>query len=166
MRTVIEHVSPSLGRVLLAGATVSCLLVTACSRVPSRAEVPGVYQATYPFGHETLVLRQDGSYSQEISIKRDGSTDDVYRARGAWRYSALDGCPREAFIDFDSSFLIVFDQWGEQASQPRTLRAGGISAYPVEKIGGRLRIVGASEKSYAVYQKKDAIETNLVVPAR
>jgi hypothetical protein len=166
MSAVIGQLSPLVARALLAGAVVSCLLLPACSRAPSRAEVPGAYQATYPFGHEALLLRQDGSYSQEITIKAKGDTDAVYRATGVWQYGAPDVWPRETFVDFDSNFLIVFDQWGEQAPQPRTLRRGGISAFRVERMRGNVRILGASEKPYAVYSRKGTVESSLKTHAR
>jgi len=165
MSPPIEQLRPLFVRAVLIGAMVFCGLLTGCTRSPSRSEIPGVYRATYPFGSETLVLRQDGSYSQEVRINRNGNTNAEYRSTGVWRYGAPDGWPREAFVYFDSSFIIVFDEWGEQARVPRALPPGGISAHLVEKRGRALRILGASEKSFAVYRKKGAVETNSVTPA-
>lgn len=59
---------------------------TACQ--PRRAEIPGRYRATYPFGVETLVLLDTGTYQQEFRLHNGGL---VVMQSGHWSYDDRDG---------------------------------------------------------------------------
>jgi hypothetical protein len=73
------------GRWLLVGVLpvvcVSCVL-------PSRNEVQGTYRAEYAFGHETLVLKPAGEYTQRIALKNEAAE---VSSRGTWVYDRRSG---------------------------------------------------------------------------
>jgi hypothetical protein len=65
----------------------ACLVVVSgaflqgCTRAVPPTEVPGTYEAHYPFGKATLTLGSDGRYQQTLQIG-----DRTASATGDWRY--------------------------------------------------------------------------------
>lgn len=64
--------------------------VLACTHVSPKA-VHGTYQATYPFGRDTLTLRDDGRFDEQIEVYGQGTQP----FNGTWQYSK-----REGYVEF------------------------------------------------------------------
>src|SRR5688572_19862283 len=46
------------------------IFAAGCAGSIPAASVYGAYRADYPFGHQTLTLRADGTYDQQVVIKQ------------------------------------------------------------------------------------------------
>lgn len=59
------------------------MLAVGCALRPDREVLIGTYQAAYPFGRQELILRPDGTYSQQVWIDGvQGSSSNSAK----WRY--------------------------------------------------------------------------------
>ena len=112
------------------------LVCTGCAgRVPATS-VEGKWRADYPFGHQTLMLRSDGTYRQEVTI--DQSPANPTTNEGKWRYDETIG------VLYYENCLSVTDGFGG-LNKHYAVPVTASCAKPVERrflwIGG-LRIGG------------------------
>ena len=118
-------------------------IVSGCVLHPDQEEIIGIYIAEYGFGTDSLTLKPDGSYTQEIKVK---GRPELLRASGTWKYDQT-----KSRINFSDLYLIpnpYTDEWDEKtstnrgwASLPvaryfftRKLRFGPDEGHPFNKI--------------------------------
>jgi hypothetical protein len=64
------------------------IFAAGCAGSIPAASVYGAYRADYPFGHQTLTLRADGTYDQQVVIKQPTG---VASHSGRFRYDEAAG---------------------------------------------------------------------------
>ncbi|MBX3235017.1 MAG: hypothetical protein KF814_02595 [Nitrospiraceae bacterium] len=97
--------------------------ISGCLLHPDQEEIPGTYVAEYEFGTDSLVLKSDGTYAQEIKVK--GRAEPL-RVTGTWKYDQS-----ESRITFSDVYLIpnpYSDEWDETTATNR-----GFASYAVER---------------------------------
>jgi hypothetical protein len=152
---------PMLPKRAVVAATAVMLLLAGCTKAPTREDVPGLYRASYPFGTDLLSLNANGTYSQEMRLASQLGTPNVYRSQGVWSYSPPEGYPSEAFVHFDSHFLIALDDWGDPIREPRTLAPGGILVAAVVRDGKTTKIITSALNENAAYVKERGVSTHM-----
>lgn len=121
---------------------ISIAALTACR--PQRSDIPGDYQATYPFGVETLVLRENGSYKQEFRLQ---GSSDVVTLSGHWSYDADDGQ-----LQLENALPIV-DGFGRLEKDYATAR-DGLRGLLVQRTPNGIRL--AINEDLDLYFKRTA----------
>ena len=103
----------------------------------------GTYTADNTFATEVLTLKQDGTYTQRVLLKRTGQ---VTVARGHWTYDT-----RTGYVTFDHHMMLVTN--GFQRFNPDYAKTGteGLVSLPADRFFGRIRI-GAADDA-APYEK-------------
>ena len=109
---------------------VSGAFVQGCRGGVARAELPGTYEAHYPFGEATLTLGSDGRYRQTLRIG-----DRTASASGDWRY--LDDLHHVLY----QRCLAATDGFGRLNAHWETPIAGGC----VPAVTRRFWVAGAIE---------------------
>jgi hypothetical protein len=92
----------------LAGALLA-LLLQGCRT--TETDIAGTWELRYPFALETLVLLDDGSYTQVIVY----DTGETVSSTGVWTMRKDDIVPRLSFDDM----LIPYGQFGVREFPPR-----------------------------------------------
>ena len=98
-------------------------MTSGCLSHPDAKEIPGTYLAEYNFGTDSLRLESDGTYVQEIRVRR---RPDELRASGTWKYDQ-----GESRIDLSDVYSVqnrYSDEWDE-----RTVSNRGGASYTVER---------------------------------
>jgi hypothetical protein len=85
--------------------SVVIFVLTGCERAPSKSKVAGTYSGTLNGATETLVLRADNTFSQELRLP-SGKT---ISATGTWRldYKAVDFDKYMCFYDGEKNGALV-----------------------------------------------------------
>jgi hypothetical protein len=104
----------------------------------------GTYTANYKFAKETLTLNPDGTYLQQVTLKRDGR---VSVALGKWSYD-----PRTGYATFDNHMMLVMDGFQHFRLNYDVPRKEGLVSLPVDRLFGKMRI-GAADDA-APYEKQ------------
>jgi hypothetical protein len=117
-----------------AALLVLVLAVLACGRVAAE-QVPGRYEASYPFGKETLTLMSDGQFVQEVAI----SGEDPVKVTGSWKFDAAEGR-----INLDGAMVVV-DGFGVRRQGWRT---PGLVSSDIERLPSGFLIGSARAHPY------------------
>lgn len=99
------------------------VLISGCLLHPDTEEIPGTYVAEYEFGTDSLILEPDGTYTQEIKVKR---RSEPLRVTGIWKYDQS-----ESRVNLSDVYLIpnpYSDEWDEATATNR-----GSANLPVER---------------------------------
>jgi hypothetical protein len=123
----------ALARYLLA-VSIAVMLIGCSINVPLR-KVYGTYKASYPFGTETIILNQDGSFAQQVAMKDQAPVT----VNGKWDFDA-----QGSRVNLDG-LMIVVDGFGHLRSDWQSVTAGTAS-FDIEMHW--LRIVMASGATY------------------
>jgi len=99
------------------------LLNAGCLYPTDRDELIGIYVAEYTFGTDTLELKSDGTYTQEISLKEEGT---VLHGDGKWTYDQV-----TKYIDFENLYVLS-DGYGNKNENYKNLPRG-LASYPPER---------------------------------
>jgi len=130
--------TPKLRSLLL--SLIFLLLISALPKacVPQdKSEVVGTYVADYDIAKETITLNQDGTYSQEVTIK---ATSQINRINGTWSYDY------DNDVVFQNNFISVLNFQGKlNYQQERRL-----VILPVTKVLGFIFI---ENNDYIRYRK-------------
>ena len=112
------------------------------SRYPQgESELFRIYIANYRVAKEKLVLKEDGTFAQEVTVK---ANSQVATSRGSWRYNATTG-----YVTFRSGFMLAVD--GSGNLKPDYARpAAGLVILPAESFFGRVQL-GSDER--VVYER-------------
>lgn len=102
-----------------------------CGKVRSAHELYGTYVADYEVAREKLTLNPDGTFIQEVTIKKAAKVDV---AKGAWSFDAKSG-----YVRFDGGFMSVLNGFREFDPNYRSPKQGIVSE-PTGKVLGRLSI--------------------------
>ena len=103
----------------------TAFIIIGCS--PTRTEICGKYRADYPAAKEQLVLRSDGTFYQEITLKKNG---EKTKSEGTWSYGSDDDV-----VTFNEHFIVVTDAYGDVSSDfPEP--AKGLVGLPAESTLG------------------------------
>ncbi len=106
------------------------------SRPPQQAALYGTYVADYSTAHERLILRDDGTFEQQVTLKQD---TQVSVSRGSWAYS-----PKDGYITFSGEFMPVVDGFMNfnpgYASDKK-----GVAFLPAEELFGQIQFEGSGE---------------------
>lgn len=114
------------------------LTLSGCDTRPPESELPGTYLADHSIASQRLIIRQDGTYTQEITFK---ATSKVDTASGAWTYDSQDGRMR-----FDEKHMNLLDGFGKLNPDYATPKIKeGYSSFPVTKEMGTM-IIHASQR--------------------
>jgi hypothetical protein len=131
---------------LLTSVIVVSLLFISCAP-PTQSELYGTYIADYKLAKEKLVLYEDGTFYQEVTLKKTGSK--TYKTRGTWSYRPrTKGGALSGYIHFQENFMFLPN--GHGGLNPDYARKPIRAALPVTRI---LRITIGSEGR--VYKKTD-----------
>lgn len=117
----------------LGGLFLAVVLATSCSSRVDPSAVAGSYKADYPFGQSTLLLRRDGTFTQQVVIagQPPASTSGTWSFDGTESTLALRGA------------MGVTDGFGHLSRDWRT--ASDSPAVPVERLWGKVAIEDSSE---------------------
>ncbi|HSE58536.1 MAG TPA: hypothetical protein VLA99_07525 [Nitrospiraceae bacterium] len=99
------------------------VLMPGCLLHPDPQEIPGTYVAEYEFGTDTLILKSDGTYTQEIKVKR---RSEPLRVTGIWKYDQSTNR-----VNLSDVYLMpnpYSDNWDEATATNR-----GAANLPVER---------------------------------
>lgn len=111
-------------------------------KVKDQSELYGRYEADYPYAKEELILNQDNTFIQTVTLKASSKID---MAKGVWK---LD--PEDGYLIFDSNFLLVLDGAGKPVPEYAEVKKVGKICYPAIKWFGKLLI----EFQEGIYYKK------------
>lgn len=106
------------------GLSVTCIF-NGCGKPLSNTDVPGIYGAEYPFATETLTLKSNGIFAQNIKVKTSGQ---VVTTNGTWRFDSKDGD-----LYFSEEFMVVVDGFGEMITNFATTTRKAISILPIRR---------------------------------
>lgn len=81
------------------------LLSSGCGNPGTANDLTGNYRADYEQAVEQLSLNADGTFVQEVRVKRD---DRTFLAYGRWRYDSRNGD-----VTFSEGYLRVLDGFGK-----------------------------------------------------
>jgi hypothetical protein len=123
---------------LLALAT-SCAAGCTTGSLVSKQSVPGKYAITYPFGFETLVLNQDGTFVQHVEVKGEPHAT----VKGTWSFDAA-----EASVNL-RGWIPVVDGHGK--IEPRFRPVRDVTSLGVERLW--LQVVLQSGATYPYYKQ-------------
>jgi hypothetical protein len=101
-----------------------------------------MYLADYEQASEKLLLNSDGTYSQEVLVKKSQKLD---KAKGTWTYD-----PKSGYVTFNENFLSVLDGF-QQFNPGYAHPEKGLVGMPVENWFGNTSI-GVSKG--VVYERK------------
>lgn len=124
-------------RFCLFSVLVSTLLVGCSERVPIK-KLTGKYIASYPFGKETLLLNQDGTFAQNVELK-DKHANTVQH--GSWEYDA-----RTGYVTLHG-YLEVADGFGKLRADWQSVPTG-VVALPVEQIFFKIVLNSGAQYPY------------------
>src|SRR5258708_1211743 len=96
---------------------VALSMLTACSMTVAAKRVPGTYLLSYPFGTETLLLKADGTFVQEVAIRNE----QPVTVRGSWTFD-----PKESRVELFGSMIVV-DGFEHLRNDWRTVTPGLVS---------------------------------------
>ena len=107
-------------------------LVCSCARGFSVSDLYGTYVASYSFGTDKIVLKNDGTYMQEVTIKKE---QIPYTTTGKWEY---DKASNHVIIE---NCYIVSNGLGQLSKNYKALSQGP-SIFPVERdmLSRRIRL--------------------------
>jgi hypothetical protein len=123
-------------RTILGLVALSCSLVACWHRV-SPGNLPGTYVATYPFGTETLTLNQDGSFTQQITIKNE----QPLITKGSWVFD-----PQESRLNL-SGLTVAVDGLGHLIHDWRTAEPG-TGSLPVDIVWFKITVNSGAPYPY------------------
>ena len=129
----VRKMSRAIGFLLLLSCIASML---GCTRVRPDA-VYGTYVATYPFGRDTLNLRRDGRFDQQIEVDGQGKQS----VSGTWQYSQRDG-----YVEFHHLGCVA-DGFGKLKDDWRT-DVMETSDQPVERFWLKVTINSGARYPY------------------
>lgn len=112
------------------------LLNAGCLYPTDRDELLGTYIAEYEFGTDTLELKSDGTYTQEITLKEGGK---VIRGDGRWTYDQT-----RYYIDFEDLYVLS-DGYGNKSDDYKNLPRGLASLPPERYFWSRRLRLGPDE---------------------
>jgi hypothetical protein len=119
--------------------TVLATVVRGCGTAVAPRELPGTYEAHYPFGKATLTLDSDGRYEQVLRIG-----DQTASATGNWRYLAERQCVfYQGCLSATDGFGKLNEQWN--------MSFPGACVVPVTRrflVAGAVEIGGDEEYHY------------------
>lgn len=124
------------GAALLALVIFIVVLSPAFRLVKSVSDIYGVYFADYSVASEKLVLNQDGTFDQELTLKSTGAHDT---ASGRWQFN-----PKSSYVTFDSHILVPIDGTKKFNPDYKLPKNGSGASYPVERYFGNIYL-GSSE---------------------
>ena len=116
---------------IIAGIVFCGFIVVGCEKPRSPVELYGTYVANYEAANEILTLIDDGTYTQQVTIKTTSKKDI---AKGRWTYDVNRG-----YINFDSAFIVVlngFREFDQDYLKPKP----GVVSEPVGKKRGHITI--------------------------
>jgi hypothetical protein len=121
-------------------ALLTIVFSCSCIRSPSISQLSGRYVAEYPYGKEELVLKDDGTYLQEIHL--NSSAREIENV-GKWRY---DGERRRVELE---KMYVVDDGFG-RLRQDYEFPKLGLASFPVERnpFTGELRLAQGDSGSF------------------
>lgn len=113
------------------GLVLGCLLL-GCGRTVSRSDLLGTYVANYAFATETLLVHDQGHFTQTIKVHSDGR---VAVTNGTWRFD-----PKERDVIFSEQFMVVADGFGEMVTNFDHPTREAIVILPVRRYFGKIQI--------------------------
>ncbi|MBI4302554.1 MAG: hypothetical protein HY664_08105 [Chloroflexi bacterium] len=103
-----------------------------------QSELYGTYVADYKIAKEKLILKDDGTFEQEVTIKKTGG---VSVTKGSWTYD-----PKDGYVTFHY-FIVVLDGFGEFDPGYAQPKRGAVIQDAV-KLFGRIRLEVGDFYSY------------------
>ena len=104
------------------------LLTPTCSMYISAIDVPGEYEAVYPFGTSHLTIQNDGTFKQSVVLENSFETNVV----GTWQFE-----PIESKISV-SDMIVASSPFGKL--RPNWTKPKYVSHIPVEIIWLKVNI--------------------------
>lgn len=129
-------------RIGVVGAMLCYILFFVACKPSSQLDLCGNYIADYNIALETLILNQDGTYIQKVTLKSK-SKQDI--ATGTWSYN-----PSTGYITFNENFMTLLDGYGKFKPDYQHPRPG-LVIIPADKYFCFI-IIGVSEG--ILYKKK------------
>jgi hypothetical protein len=102
--------------------------LTRCGKPATKPDLTGVYVADYAAAREKITLLQDGTFTQQVTVK---STSQMLTTNGNWTFD-----PAKQYIYFHDAFLCVLNGFGQPNKQPEP----GTSVLPVVRRLGNIQI--------------------------
>lgn len=113
-------------------------------RPMGRSDLPGTYTADYSFGKATLIVKDNGRFTQSVRIT---ATRKAATAAGKWSFD-----PRDQYVNFEG-MMVIEDPVGRLAPGFEQPRNGGV-ALPVHRCFGRIQITGPPAVPYVKQPSK------------
>lgn len=116
----------------------ACLLgvLTGCGKPMNKSDLPdlpGTYVVDYGFATDTVTIKDNGQFIQNIKIKTSGK---VAVTNGTWRFEP------DRDIYFSEEFMNVINGFNEMVTNFDNPTHKGISILPVRRRFGKLEIGG------------------------
>jgi hypothetical protein len=105
-----------------------------CAKPVNSSDLPGTYVAEYPSVRDTLVLKADGTFTQQITLKPRGNAATNW---GTWRFD-----PGDKTISLSEEFVAVVDGFNQMVTNLNRPKNAGISILPVRHRSGIIEIGG------------------------
>jgi len=109
-------------------------------KVKSESELYGQYVADYKYAKENLTLHNDGSFTQEVTLKKSKKTES---STGKWKFNSTN-----SFLSLDDNLMIIMD--GHGAFVPNFVeKEGGLSG----RVSKRLGCIVFGSEEVVLYKK-------------
>jgi len=112
-----------------------CLICFVSCKPKNQTELYGTYVADYDVAKEKLTLNKDGTFIQEVTLKKSLKVD---LTEGKWSYN-----PETGYVNFKENFMLVLNGFRKLNPDYAHPKPGGVSE-PADSYFGYI-VIGVAE---------------------